>query len=119
MTSESHGKPLSDVDPGTVTDSGRTARTDAYSGPHGVVQAILDVTPTSELGHVITSFQNNRWNTRRWGDPAPIAAKQAAAVLRWLAADVAVLGYLPHNALVALADEVEAAGTDNTTRQDT
>ena len=106
----------------TTANPDRTAATVAHSGlqPHPVVTAILAVTPLDEDGEAVVGYGRQfEVQFPQWADPRPIAAKQAAAVLRWLAADIRwSLGhYLTWHALAALADEVEAAGTDNTTRR--
>jgi len=103
----------------TTANPGRTAATVAHSGlaTHPVVAAILAVTPTIDpvYGKTVTDFDGNLY------DAEPIAAKQAAAVLRYQADQPT-----PNSAgtwypgdIWILADEVEAAGTDNTTRSTT
>ena len=102
----------------TTANPDRTAATVAHSGlaAHPVVAAILAVTPTVDpvYGKTVTDFDGNLY------DAEPIAAKQAAAVLRWLAAErFDCADYTDTNTaeiLRALADEVEAAGTERTER---
>ena len=91
---ESLSTPLSDADPQPGTANVGTPATVDYSGlaAHPVIAAM--------------------------GDADTDEAK-AAAVLRWLAADWDGDGCKCWRCIVDLADEVEAAGTDNTTRSAT
>jgi len=103
----------------TTANPDRKAASVDYSGPqpHPVIAAILAFTPTDSRGLVVYEFDEDDHAYFR-GEAAWLAAGQAAAVLRWLADTSGwTTGHLsvPH-ALAALADEVEAAGTDNTTR---
>jgi len=91
----------------TTANPDRTAATVAHSGlaAHPVVAAILAVTPTVDpvYGKTVTDFDGNLY------DAEPIAAKQAAAVLRWLARDFDIcLTAADAYKVDALADEVEA-----------
>jgi len=104
----------------TTANPDRTAATVAHSGlaAHPVVAAILAVTPVAtheeSTGHPDPAFA-----VRVHSEPpnVDLAAKQAAAVLRWLAAiPPTVWQGLNQHDWAVLADEVEAAGTDNTTR---
>jgi len=115
---QSAAEPLSDANPQPRTHDGGPPATEALSGPHGVVQAILAVTPLDEDGEAVVGYGRQfEVQFPQWADPRPIAAKQATAVLRWLQ-NQAAEGLALWHWLAALADEVEAAGTDNTTRRD-
>jgi len=113
---ESLSTPPSDADPQSGTANVGTPVTVDYSGlaAHPVVAAILAVTPTRFDGVCALddcALASSDANAHE------IAAKQAAAVLRWLARDFDIcLTAADANKVDALADEVEAAGTDTTTR---
>lgn len=96
--------------------------------PSGAVAAILAVTPRSPLtGHTVVDFvkidpdepdDECNWGGV-WGDPGPVAERQAAEFARWLADHApADAGYVWHpRSLRNLADEIEAhthtEGTDH------
>jgi len=122
----------------TTANPDRSAATVDYSGlaAHPVVAAILAVTPVNPGGTgVITGYERvdepgsgmtppYSWCDPIWGAPEPIAAKQAAVALAYVhdylaSRDTGTCGCGCNCARLvdALADEVEAAGTDNTTRR--
>ena len=74
-----------------------------------LIAAVLAVTPVNRYGQALTrSYELT--DPEEWGDPKPIAARQAVAVLRWLAnsdydqSTWTFEGWVEH-----LADAIEAA----------
>lgn len=74
-----------------------------------VVDAILAATPTDRDGDVIEGFDDDPDSGYevRFGDPRPVAVRQAAAVLRWLDINADTWVYDP-GSLRELADQIEA-----------
>jgi len=80
------------------------------------VEAVLAVTPLDCAGEAYTG--DDEYDMPIFGDPTPIAARQAAAVLRWAAdeigkrfcgdADWAYIGFLQDQAA-----EIEEVGRDD------
>lgn len=96
------------------------------TAPHPAVAAVLAVTPLldGEVGliaveHFVTEYAEGEWRDPNvpdeydgpeFGDPTPIAAAQAAAVLRWLATTPeATDGHWIDSNLAELADEIAAS----------
>jgi hypothetical protein len=79
--------------------------------PHPLVARVLAVTPLDACGEVVRGVEHDAgfddWEPTIYGPAEPIAARQIAEVLRWLA-DAWKSGWHNNLDLVNLADEIEA-----------